>query len=358
MTNTPLTGDQNRYIFGITGTVREIVYPSKAILAFKYNGKEEKAILLVHKFLIDGAAVDEQRLMSDILKIGDVVEFDGHVYDKGGFGQGKDKCNYYAMRAWKACQSKIAAKEHMLAAASKPGVRPTSIEGTGYISEVFPRKGVLVFERDGSEERVLFLASKFYVFEKRLGTKQSLDQVLSEGDPVQFEAIPQDAADNPHYCSWFASLVWKGKKPFDEGLLGSSAPPVGVSGRRGSIGSTGSTESISTEGSGSDSISNNSLNASTSKSISSSSQLQDQVIRGRGYVARLLSDNSLLIWWCRQPNHLQSVWFQANQSILSNQDLRMIFKEGDAVKFVCTRSTSVSAPTQWLAREVYHDTQN
>ena len=68
MTNTPLTGDQNRYIFGITGTVREIVYPSKAILAFKYNGKEEKAILLVHKFLIDGAAVDEQRLMSDILK--------------------------------------------------------------------------------------------------------------------------------------------------------------------------------------------------------------------------------------------------------------------------------------------------
>ena len=30
-----------------------------------------------------------------------------------------------------------------------------------------------------------------------------------------------------------------GKKPFDEGLLGSSAPPVGVTGRRGSIGSTG-----------------------------------------------------------------------------------------------------------------------
>ena len=65
--------DQNRYIFGITGTVKEIVYPSKAILAFKFNGKEEKAILLVHKYLIDGAAVDEQKLMSDILKVGDVV---------------------------------------------------------------------------------------------------------------------------------------------------------------------------------------------------------------------------------------------------------------------------------------------
>ena len=32
--------DQNRYIFGITGTVKEIIYPSKAIICFKYNGKE------------------------------------------------------------------------------------------------------------------------------------------------------------------------------------------------------------------------------------------------------------------------------------------------------------------------------
>eukprot|EP00088_Acartia_fossae_P029978 TRINITY_DN30917_c0_g4_i1.p1 TRINITY_DN30917_c0_g4~~TRINITY_DN30917_c0_g4_i1.p1 ORF type:complete len:367 (-),score=45.87 TRINITY_DN30917_c0_g4_i1:293-1393(-) len=350
--------DSNRYIFGITGTVKEIVYPSKAILCFKYNGKEEKAILLVHKFLIDGAAVDEQRLMSDILKVGDVVEFDGHVYDKGGFGQGKDKCNYYAMRAWKASQSKVAAKEHMTS--SNKNMRPPTIEGTGYISEVFPRKGVLVFERDGSEERVLFLASKFYVFEKRLGTKQSLDQVLNEGDPVQFEAIPQDSSDNPHYCSWFASCVWKGKKPFDEGLMGSSAPPVGVSGRRGSIGSTGSSESISTEGSGSDSLTNNSLNPSTSKSTISNSAPQDQVIRGRGYIARLLSPSTVLIWWCRQPNHLQSVWYQASQAdtaILSNQDLRSVFKEGDAVKFVCSRSTN-GGPTQWQATQLFRDEQH
>jgi len=325
------------------------VYPSKAILAFKFNGKEEKAILLVHKFLIDGQAVDEQKLMSDILKVGDVVEFDGHVYDKGGFGQGKDKCNYYAMRAWKASQSKVAAKDHMQGV--KTG-RPAAIQGTGYISEVFPRKGVLVFERDGSEERVLFLASKFYVFEKRLGTKQSLDQILSDGDPVQFEAIPQDSSDNPHFCSWFATTVWKGKKPFDDSLIGSSAPPVGISGRRGSIGSTGSSESISTEGSGSDSLnSNNSL--TLTKSISNCG-LQEQVARGRGIVARLLSDKTLLIWWYRQPNHLQSVWFQSNQTIFSTQDIRNHFKEGDAVKFVCSRSTS--GPTQWLATEIYPDT--
>ena len=135
-----VVNDQNRYIFGITGTVKEIIYPSKAILGFKYNGKEEKAILLVHKFLIDGCNVDEQKLMSDLLKIGDVLEFDGHIYDKGGQGGGKDRCNYYAMRAWKASQSKLVAKQQML---TNKAARPPVIVGTGFISEVFPRKFII-----------------------------------------------------------------------------------------------------------------------------------------------------------------------------------------------------------------------
>ena len=108
-----MNDNSGRYIFGITGVIREIIYPSKAILAFKYNGKEEKAILLVHKLLMDGLNVEEHRLMSDFVKTGDIIEFDGHIYDKGGFGNSKDRCNYYAMRAWKAAASKTLAKEQM-----------------------------------------------------------------------------------------------------------------------------------------------------------------------------------------------------------------------------------------------------
>jgi hypothetical protein len=47
--------------------------------------------------------------------------------------------------------------------------------GTGWISELNPRKGVLTFDNNGCDERVLFLASKVYFFEKRLGAKQSLN---------------------------------------------------------------------------------------------------------------------------------------------------------------------------------------
>jgi len=334
--------DQNRYIFGITGTVKEIIYPSKAIIGFKYNGKEEKAILLVHKYLIDGTNVDEQKLMSDVLKVGDILEFDGHIYDKGGYGGGKDRCNYYAMRAYKASQSKIASKEQMKTSKNN---RPAAIVGTGNISEVFPRKGVLTFEREGVEERVLFLASKFYLFEKRLGTKQSLDQVLSDGDPVQFEAVPQDSSDNQHFCSWFANLVWKGRKPFEENPIPGSTPVGGVAGRRGSIGSTGSVESSSTEGS--DSLTSH---QSSSNHIQHKVQpTQEQALQGEGYIAGLLNESSGLIWMVLQPNHLQGVVFH-NQT---SRDLRTIFKTGDPVRFRVERSDG--GPTRWVAKDVSLD---
>ncbi len=55
-----------------------------------------------------------------------------------------------------------------------PFQRGNAVLGTGWISELNPRKGVLTFENGGKDERVLFLASKFYIFEKRLGSKQNL----------------------------------------------------------------------------------------------------------------------------------------------------------------------------------------
>ncbi len=95
-------------------------------------------------------------------------------------------------------------------------------QGTGWVSELNPRKGVLTFEHNGKDERVLFLASKVWCFEKRLGARQPLTDVLSEGDPVQFEAVAQDPAVEEqqqqqqaaaYHCPWFAHMVWKGRRP-------------------------------------------------------------------------------------------------------------------------------------------------
>lgn len=161
---------------------------------------------------------------------------------------------------------------------------------------------------------------------------------------MQFEAVPQDSSDNAYFCSWFASLVWKGRKPFEENPIPGSTS-VGVSGRRGSIGSTGSAESNSTEGS--DSLTNNQV---SNQNIVKTGPQSTQVLRGRGHIARIVNESCGLIWWVLQPNHLQSVWFHSENS---SQDLRHIFKQGDPVKFIAVRSAG--GPTHWVAKEIFSD---
>jgi hypothetical protein len=63
------------------------------------------------------------------------------------------------------------------------------------------------------EHNVLFLASKLFLFGKRLNTKQNLQMTLAADDKVQFDAVPCEPSENNSSCPWFATLVWKGKKP-------------------------------------------------------------------------------------------------------------------------------------------------
>ena len=85
----------SRYYFNNVGTVRDLVYPNKAILSFKLNGKDERAILLAKMLTLDGKTPDEHKSLDHFLKTGDVIHFDCHIYDKGGgVGSGKDKYVY------------------------------------------------------------------------------------------------------------------------------------------------------------------------------------------------------------------------------------------------------------------------
>ena len=165
----------HRYHFNCTGMVKEIAYPNKAIIHFKLNGKDERALLLSKTLTIDGKALEESRPLSSAIKVNDVIHFDCHIYDKGGVGSGKDRCNYFAMRAWKN-SPEFENNRTTGGPATTNGAQSANTKfGTGWISELNPRKGVLTFDNSGCDERVLFLASKVYFFEKRLGAKQSLN---------------------------------------------------------------------------------------------------------------------------------------------------------------------------------------
>ena len=141
----------------------------------------------VQKLHCDGVHLDDQKIISNYLKAGDSLEFDCHIYNKEGFENFKDHCSYYIIRAWRSWEEK---KEAGIPA--RKCDRPPYAVGTGWISEIFPRKGILIFNTGGQTERVLFLASKVYIFEKRLGTKQSLDQVSYFRHPVAGSSAMQN----------------------------------------------------------------------------------------------------------------------------------------------------------------------
>jgi hypothetical protein len=66
------------------------------------------------------------------------------------------------------------------------------------------------------EHSVLFLASKLFLSGKRLSSKQNLQSRLTVEDNVRFDAVPCEQSENDSSCSWFATVVWKGKKPYTD----------------------------------------------------------------------------------------------------------------------------------------------
>lgn len=143
--------------------------------------------------------------------------------------------------------------------------------------------------------------------------------------------------------------MWKGKRPPIDDLNASNV--ISTGGRRGSIGSTGSSESNSTEGDASSA--NSSIN---SLPPAPQAKPSDQVVRGRGVVAKIIDESNGLLWWVLRPNHYQSIWFDRKQTFLfgmnlANHDLRETFKSGDPVSFVAVR-TPQNSPTNWVAKQV------
>ena len=98
-------GTQHRYHFSLVGQVKEIVFQNKAIVHFNLNGKEEKGILLSKMFYVTGKPLEEvmsaKQTLADFIKMNELIQFDCHIYDKGGVGSGKDKCKFFIMKAVK-----------------------------------------------------------------------------------------------------------------------------------------------------------------------------------------------------------------------------------------------------------------
>ena len=218
-----VTAPQHKYHFSLIGYVREMFFQNKAIVHFKLNEKEERGLLLAKMFHVGGKPLEEvmtaKQTMADFIKINETIEFDCHIYDKGGVGTGKDKCNFYIMKACKygdiwVSTNPTAAASSSSAAASVPTSLPHR-SGTGWVSEISDLHGVLTYTYNGIDQRLSFKANRLFLFGKRLGLKNSLTVLLQLGEQLHFEAVGEvgNSTNIIDFCPMSAIIVYKGKRP-------------------------------------------------------------------------------------------------------------------------------------------------
>ena len=143
--------------------MKEIIFQNKAIVYFKLNGKEERAVLLAKMFAVNGKPLEEiikpMQTLADFIKINEAIQFDCHVYDKVGPGSGKDKCNFFVMKACKygdIWPTTMSTHTTLIPA-------PPSRSGTGWVSEVTELHGVLTYTYNGVDQRVCKSSKYFFL---------------------------------------------------------------------------------------------------------------------------------------------------------------------------------------------------
>lgn len=329
-----------KYLFHQTGVVDQMFLPGKAILTFLMNGQVQRVLLWVKSFVHQGKLLDKTDSFANKLNIGDVVHFDCHVYDK----ESSDHCQWYAARA---------SKEPVSEATVQPNTKV--INRSGHISEVDPGKGVILFDFYDEEQRVFFMRSKFFLFGKRLTGKRSLQEFLTENDPLQFDAEMCEPSDENYNCRWFATLVWKGKKPIGMG------PGGLISYTPGTINDLGVEEISNTIPGVTPSCYDEFPTLSLPPGLIDKQgykafEVSNSLREGHGNVLKLFNEESGIALWMVRCNTWETVFFHRRSAFLDtvslrNFDIQESFSEGTPLEISAVPALA-EFPCRWIARRV------
>lgn len=303
---------QSNYLHNMMGKVIELYLPFKAVVSFHYRGKQERALLRADKIIVDGQNVPMGESIDKHLHEGSMVKFSCHVFDDSGL----DRCGYFVTMAWRQDPTNL----------STPSTEMSGIyNASGIVSEVSHRQGVITYsDANDQEHNILFLASKLFLFGKRLNTKQNLQSSLAVDDKVQFDAVPCEQSENDNYCPWFATAVWKGKKPnteYDSPVILGAEP-------------RSPTAEIK-------------YLATNPKSV---------FVRGQGQILHILNAEFGIALAAMKHNRWESILFHRSACFLfklnlGTHDLTKIFKEGDRISFIAAGAPK-HLVAQWVASQV------
>lgn len=308
---------ESNYLHNMVGKVIELHFPYKAVVAFKYKEKQQRALLRADKLILNGQNVALGKPIDSYLQEGSTVKFSCHGFDESG----QDRCGYFVTMAWIQDLVDLCSPSTGTNVKGFLGIN----NACGVVLEVSHRQGVITYiDANGQEHSVLFLASKLYLSGKRLGSKQNLETRLNVEDKVQFDAVPCVQSENDSSCSWFATVVWKGKKPYtdyDDPVFRLEEP-----------------RNLTAE------IKHIAYNP------------RSMFIRGQGEILHILNEEYGVALAAMKPNSWESILFHRSVCFLfklnlASHDLTKIFKEGDRIRFIAARA-SKHLITQWVASQI------
>jgi hypothetical protein len=300
------------------GKVVEISPKYKAIVQFQLDNKTERALLWYDKLKVNGQPLPDGGSIDDFIDKNTTLKFQCHGFDDSGV----DRCRWYITCAWKQEERDVALKTN-----------DTICNGLyncpGTIQEVNKRQGVLSYNINGVEENILFLASKMFLSGKRVSAKANLNQLhgIEEGRTIMFDAVPCDPNDNDGRCSWFATVVWKGRKPVMEyddarnvrNKQSATLPQV-----------------------------------SEIKLITSNPH--SLFLRSEGQIIKIINAEYGLAFGSIKKNRWESVLFHRSavtlfDRSLANEDLTTIFEEGDKIRLVAAAARQKMG-VSWVASKI------
>ncbi|XP_049839028.1 uncharacterized protein LOC126284262 isoform X3 [Schistocerca gregaria] len=304
----------------VVGVVKEVHYPGKAIVTFRFDGQEERALLYGEKLLVDGKSESDRQTLYEFVAQGSVLKFTCHSFSNNG----EDRCNWFITCAWRL---------HTYDLGSPAGTTTVNVifglnSTLGTVVEVTARHCVLSFiNYKGEEENVLALASRIFVGGHRVSSKQSLQSVLHVDDAVTFDATPCEPEEIPSNCKWFATVMWRGRRPLQDYDSALEIPQH--------------------------------LNRSNLLGFIKQAAFNPKspFIKGYGRIIEILNEEYGLALISLRHNHWESMLFHRSVAFLfglklTTHNLQEIFKEGDQIRFIAVPAPTKKLMTLWLATQI------
>lgn len=298
------------------GVVVEIT-PKKSIVEFKLENKTERALLCYDQLKVNGQSLPDGGSFDDYINKNTALKFKCHCNNDSGV----DKCGWLVISACLQQEGKTAQK-------SNDPIFNGLHNCRGTIKEVGERQGVLTYNVNGSEEKIVFLASKVYISRKRVFLKSNLYHLkgMQVGQKIMFDAVPCVPNEKDGGCRWFATVVWNGKKPvmkYDtQGVRNNQSATL--------------------------------FKISDIKLITSNPH--SQFLRSEGQIMKIINAEYGLALAAIKKNRYESVLFHRSAATLfdcslANEDLTSIFEEGDKICLLAAAATPKMS-IRWVASHI------